>query len=96
MVSLIKGKHNIPLACVIQDNEAPQLNQVYQSEHHRLIEKTPLAGIAYEDDDEKVFDLLKSWTINGPAWTWMGAYNNTWNGHQAWLSLITPFEGMHS
>jgi hypothetical protein len=38
----------------------PQANQVYQSEHHRIISITPLAGAAYEEDNGKVFDLLKS------------------------------------
>jgi hypothetical protein len=89
----LKGKHNIPLACIIQDSEIPQPNQAYQSEHHRLIEITPLNGIEYEEDNGKVFDLLKSWTINGPAWTWMRAFNSTRNGRQAWLSLVTHFEG---
>jgi len=57
----------------------PQANQVYQSEHHRIISITPLVGAAYEEDNGKVFDLLKSWTINGPAWTWMRAQNATRN-----------------
>jgi hypothetical protein len=30
----------------------------------------PLQGIEYVDDNGKVFDYLKSWTLNGPAWTW--------------------------
>jgi hypothetical protein len=89
----LKGKHNIPLAYVIWDNEIPQPNQAYQSEHLRLIEITPLTGIEYEEDNGKLFDLLKSWTVNGPAWTWMRAFNSTWNGRQAWLPLVTHFEG---
>ncbi len=40
-----------------------------------------------------MFDLLKSWTINGPAWTWIRAYNSTRDGHQAWLALVGHFEG---
>jgi len=89
----IKGNHNIPLAYVIRDQEVPQVNQAYQSEHHRIVAITPLAGAAYEDDNGKVFDLLKSWTINGPAWTWMRAHNSTRNGRLAWLSLVNHFEG---
>jgi hypothetical protein len=66
---------------------------VYQPEHHRLIAVTPLTGIEYEDDNGRVFDLLKSWTVNGPAWTWMRSFNTTRNGRRAWLSLINHFEG---
>jgi hypothetical protein len=58
-----------------------------------MIAITPLLGAAYEEDNGKVFDLLKSWTINGPAWTWMRTYNATRNGRQAWLALVGHFEG---
>ena len=88
-----KGNHHIPLAYVIREDEVPQVNQAYQSEHHRLIAITPLAGAAYEEDNGKVFDLLKSWTINGPVWTWMRAHNVTRNGRQAWRALVNHFEG---
>jgi hypothetical protein len=76
----VKGKHDIPLAYIIRDQEVPQPNQVFQSEHQRLIAITPLQGVEFEDDNGRVFDLLKSWTLNGPAWTWMRAHNGTRNG----------------
>jgi hypothetical protein len=66
---------------------------VYQSEHHRLISVTPLVGIEFEEDNGKVFDFLKSWTLNGPAWTWMRAYNATRNGRASWLVFVNHFEG---
>jgi len=40
-----------------------------------------------------VFDLLKSWTVNGPARTWMRPHNSLRDGQQAWLSLVNHFEG---
>jgi hypothetical protein len=58
-----------------------------------MIAITPLAGPEFDEDNGKVFDLLKSWTINGPAWTWMRAFNATRNGRQAWLALVNHFEG---
>jgi len=92
-LNCVKGRYNIPLAYVIRELEQPDPAAVYQSEHHRLIAVTPLAGIEYEDDNGRVFDLLKSWTVNGPAWTWMRSFNTTRNGRGAWLSLINHFEG---
>jgi len=89
----IKGKYDIPLACIIRENEVPVPNQAYQSEHHHLIEVTPLMGIEFEEDNGHVFDLLKSWTINGPAWTWMRAYNSIQDGRRAWLASVNHFEG---
>lgn len=89
----LKGKHDIPLAYIIRENANPQPNVVFQSEHLRLVEITPLNGIEYEDDNGRVFDILKSLLINGPAWTWMRAYNGTRSGRGAWMALITHFEG---
>ena len=73
----IKGNHNIPLTYVIHDNNVPLPNQVFQSEHQRLVEITPLNGPAFEEDNGKVFDLSKSWTINGLAWTWIRVQKST-------------------
>jgi hypothetical protein len=92
-LNCVKGKHDIPLAYVIRENEIPQVNHVYQSEHHHLIEVTPLVGAEFEEDNGRVFDLLKSWTVNGPAWTWMRSQNAIRNGRQAWLAIVNHFEG---
>ncbi len=92
-LNAVKGKYSIPLAYVIRESEIPDPNQEYQSEHHRLIAVTPLAGIEFEEDNGRVFDLLKSWTIIGPSWTWMHSFNTIRNGLQAWLALINHFEG---
>ena len=91
--SSVKGAHNIPLAYVIREQEIPDPNAVYQTEYHRLISITPLTGIEYEDDNGRVFDFLKSWTLNGPAWTWMRAFNLTRNGRASWQALVNHFEG---
>jgi hypothetical protein len=92
-LSALKGKHNIPLAYVIREDEVPQANQAFQTEHHRLKAVTPLMGVEFDEDNGWVFDILKSLLVNGPAWTWMQAYNNTRNGRQAWISLVNHFEG---
>jgi hypothetical protein len=84
----IKGTHNIPLAYVIQDQTQQAPYQANQSEHHRLFSITLLTGIEYKEDNGKVFDLLKSWTLNGPAWTWMWAFNAVQNGKGSWLALV--------
>jgi hypothetical protein len=92
-LNCIKGSHNIPLVYIIREQAVPQPNQAYQSDHHRMIAITLLAGPEVDEDNGKVFDLLKSWTINGPAWTWMRAFSATRNGRQAWLALVDHFEG---
>jgi hypothetical protein len=89
----VKGLHMIPLAYIIREQEIPDPQVVYQSEHHRLISITPLVVIEFEEDNGKVFDFLKSWTLNGPAWTWMRSFNATRNGRASWQALMNHFEG---
>jgi hypothetical protein len=36
----------------------------------------------FDEDNGREFDFLKTWTLNGPAWTWMYAYNETKNGRK--------------
>ncbi len=63
----IKTKSMIPLSNVIRDQAQPHPDGLYDSEHQRLIAVTPLEGIEFSEDNGKVFDYLKSWTLNGPA-----------------------------
>jgi hypothetical protein len=89
----IRTKSHIPLAYVIYEHEDPDPDEVYLSEHQRLIAITPLYGMEYGEDNGKVFHYLKSWTLNGPAWAWMRNFNSSRNGRAAWLALINHYEG---
>jgi hypothetical protein len=40
-----------------------------------------------------VYDLLQSLTLNGPAWSWVNAYQRNRDGRGAWKSLVTYYEG---
>jgi len=62
----------VPFSYVIRPDAAPgDPLAAYATEHARLIAITPHAGLEYETDNGRVFDYLKSWTLNGPAWTWI-------------------------
>lgn len=41
----------------------------YESEHHHLVATAPLDGVEFDDDNDVVYDHLKSWTMKGPAFT---------------------------
>lgn len=36
---------------------------------------------------------MKSWTLNGPAWTWITSFNTARDGRAAWLALVDHYEG---
>ncbi len=63
-----KGRGQILLSYVIREDAVPNPNAIYDTEHQQLIAITPLQGIEYGEDNSKVFDHLKSWTLKGPAW----------------------------
>jgi hypothetical protein len=54
-----KGRGHIPLAYIIRDQDILDPNEVYNTEHQRLIAVTPLQGFEFGEDNGKVFDHLK-------------------------------------
>lgn len=48
--------------------------------------------IKFSDDNGKVFDHLKSFTLKGQAWTWMRQLNMARDGRGAWQALAAHFE----
>jgi len=86
-------KDFIPLSYVIREKETPDPDAQYDNEHQRLVAVAPLHGNEYKTDNGIVFDFLKSWTINGPAYPWMKQFSSTRNGRAAWLAIIAYYEG---
>jgi hypothetical protein len=88
------GMDHVPFSYVIHPNAAlGDPLAAYANKHARLITITPHAGLEYETDNGRVFDYLKSWTLNGPAWTWIQAFNTNRGGRAAWLALLEHYEG---
>jgi len=88
------GMDRVPFSYIIREDAMPgDPLAVYPNEHARLIAITPHTGLKFDTDNGRVFDHLKSWTLNGPAWTWIRSYNSTRNGRAAWLVLLEHYEG---
>ncbi len=81
------------MAYVIRDQEVPNQNAGYESNHKELIANTPLNGLEFEEDNGKVYDYLNSWILAGPSYAWMREYNRMRNGRAAWQALIQHHEG---
>jgi len=99
LMKIVRGGHGVPIipvpfSYVICEDAIPgDLAAAYPSEHARLIATTPHAGLEFETDNGQVFDHLKSWTLNGPAWTWIRSFNTSRNGRAAWQALLDHYEG---
>ncbi len=79
-INSVLSKDLIPLTYVLHEQDIPNPNAAYNDEHQRLVAIAPLAGNKFKQDNGIVFDFLKAWTINGPAYPWMKQYSNTRNG----------------
>ncbi len=86
-------KDFIPLSYIIRENDDPIPGAIYESEHQRLVAIAPLRGTEFKHDNGVVFDFLKTWTINGPAYPWMKQFSTTRNGRAAWMALLAYYKG---
>ncbi len=50
-------------------------------------------GIEFHANNGKVYDFLQSLTLNGPAWSWIYAFQQTRDGRGAWKALLSYYEG---
>jgi hypothetical protein len=88
-----RGLGNIPLSYIIREEDTCQNHVAYATVHEQLINCAVLHGIEFDTNNGVVYDLLQSLTLNGPAWTWINAFQITRNGRGAWKSLISFYEG---
>jgi hypothetical protein len=94
-INSICGQHCLPLAYLIQTQEELDPDAVYGTEHERLIDITPHQGIELSDDNGKVFDYLKLWTLTGPAWTRMQSFYHTRDRQAAWSPYQPTLNGVY-
>jgi hypothetical protein len=57
------------------------------------IANAPLTGYAFNQDNQRVFGMIKQLTLNGVAFSYIDNEINRKNGHEAWLTLRQHYEG---
>jgi hypothetical protein len=87
------GQGGIPLLYIVRRNDVPQIQLTYLTVHEQLVNCAILTGSEYNTNNGVVFDLLQSLTLNGPAWTWINAFQITRDCCNAWKSLLNFYEG---
>jgi len=87
------GQAGIPLAYIIRENDLPTPGEACATVHDQLVHSAILHGAEYNMNNGVVYDLLQSLTLNGPAWSWVNAYQRNHDGRGAWRSLIAYYEG---
>jgi hypothetical protein len=76
---------------MIREQETPEPQAKYNSEHQRLV--AIAQGFNFNTHNGQVFNHLQSWTLEGPAWTWMHQFSNSQNSRAAWQELLFHYNG---
>ena len=70
------------------------LEAVYTSLDNKMRATMELEGLEYVADNERVWKVLKPLVVDGPVWTHIRAWDKTYLGRDAWLSLVSQMEGL--
>ncbi len=94
-LSLIYGQQYCPLAYVIQLSKAIGRDPLVDAttDYERLMYQLPLAGVAYEQDNETVFSMIQLAVIQTAAETWIYNHISGRDGHGAMQALWNHYEG---
>ena len=87
------GSDRIPLPYVIRKTAYPDPGKLYTTQQEQSIVLAPLQGTAYNRDNMQVYGLIKQLVLEGPGRSYILPYDNTADGHSAWMALVNHFEG---
>ena len=94
-LSLIYGRNFAPIAYVIRPDKPAGWDPAVDAttEYERLMYQLPLAGAAYEQDNERVFSLIQLAVVQTAAETWIFDAAAARNGRAAMQALRLHYEG---
>ncbi len=82
------GCTGIPLNYIIRKQELPDEEEEYVNDAERAVAIAPLHGEAFDTDNRRVYAIIKSLIIEGPAWSHITPMvDRAKNGRQAWILL---------
>ena len=87
------GSNGIPLAYVIRENEAPNINEKFPDFITETIECAPLSGEFYLADRLVVFNMLISFTTGQPSNDWIKTTTRHSDGRRSMQALRAHFAG---
>jgi hypothetical protein len=84
------GAQKEPLRYVVREEIAPEQ---FADENERRMYQIRINNSAFEEDNRKVYRLLKSFLINTAGWAWIERYNATENGRKAFQAWAEHYNG---
>jgi len=98
-ISQIYGAADIPLTYVYREDEIvtnETRNQTYETQEEMYAATTVLSGNHFVLDNRRIWNELKTLTVDGPGWTFIKVFEDTKNGRAAVLALVKQNEGDNS
>lgn len=95
-ISQIRGRAKAPLSYLIRDHVevTPALRVAYyNSTDERMIATLLHAGEHYSNDNKRLWNELKSLTVDGTGWTYIKRFNRSEDGRAAYMALKAQCEG---
>lgn len=87
----IPGASGVPLNYVIRKDVPDEYDFV--NEQEELINMCPLVGAIYNEDNRKVFGIIKQSVAETPNWDWIKTLNRAQDGRAAMEMLRNHFDG---
>ena len=89
------GADGVPLSRIIREDKPPGWNIAdATSDIERRTYERSLAGLDYEEDNERLYNMLVKWTCdNSTAYAYIKPFESTKDGRGAWLALLGQVEG---
>jgi hypothetical protein len=90
LLALTIGAQKEPLRYVVREEIAPEQ---FVDENERRMYQIRIDNSAFEEDNRKVYRLLKSFLINTAGWAWIERYNSTEDGRKAFRAWTEHYNG---
>ena len=92
-LSRIIGKNKIPLTYLIRTDAVGNFNAPYTNRIERLIACTSHGGAAFTNDNSDLYSIIVQHTESTEGYSLVQAHERRRNGRQAYLDLVSHFEG---
>ncbi len=92
-LSILHGVLEVPLVYVIREENAPDLNAVYETFTEECIAKCPLDGPFFEADARTVHQLIESYTTGENSEVWVKKIRRHQNGRMDMQALRSHYRG---
>jgi hypothetical protein len=92
-LSQVRGAAGVPIQYVVRSVAQPEAGGIFANDNVARVANAPLQGPTFNVDNRRVYQIIKTLTLEGPGWAWVQASDRLENGRAAFLALEAHYEG---